>query len=64
MGSEDFAFYTQRIPGMLIRVGTAHGQHGSAPLHSSSFDIDERAIAIACRLLVRSVLVWFNPALA
>jgi amidohydrolase len=63
MGSEDFAFYTARLPGVLIRIGSGSGKVGYWPLHSSHFDVDESAIRVACRLLLRTGLLWFDPTL-
>jgi len=44
MGAEDFAFYLQELPGAMFRLGTCGGPELAHPLHSSCFDIDERAI--------------------
>ena len=44
LGSEDFARYTERVPGILLRLGcTAVGQEAH-PLHSSHFHVDEDAL--------------------
>lgn len=43
LGSEDFAWYLEDIPGALIRLGSAvRGR--SVDLHSATFDIDEAAL--------------------
>src|SRR5690606_34249242 len=46
MGGEDFAYYLSEVPGAMFRLGCCSGQTACAPLHSSLFDIDERALAI------------------
>ncbi len=51
IGAEDFAYYTQKIPGLFMRVGTAHAPSTTYPLHHSCFDVDERVIAPASALL-------------
>ena len=51
MGGEDFAFYLQQIPGMLLRVGTRSGPETSYPLHHTLFDVTERALPAAARLM-------------
>ncbi|NNE69249.1 MAG: amidohydrolase [Rhodothermales bacterium] len=56
MGAEDFAHYLDHAPGMLLRVGTASGPQTSHVLHDSCFDIDERAIGMAARLLTRMMV--------
>ncbi|MDI6400980.1 amidohydrolase, partial [Balneolaceae bacterium ANBcel3] len=45
IGAEDFAYYTQRFPGLFLRMGTAHDERTSYPLHHSLFDVDERVLA-------------------
>ncbi len=57
MGGEDFAFYLQHTPGAMFRLGTAGpGPRARHFLHSSKFDIDERAIGLGARILARSAL--------
>ncbi len=58
MGSEDFACFQQRVQGALVRIGSANGEKGMAPLHSPHFDVDEDVIRVACKLLARAVLIW------
>ncbi len=43
LGSEDFAWYLEDIPGALLRLGSAI-KGRNVDLHSANFDIDERAI--------------------
>lgn len=54
MGAEDFAFFLQRYPGLLIRLGChdpAVGyRHG---LHSPYFNFDERALDVGVQLFGR-----------
>lgn len=61
MGSEDFSYYLEQVPGAMFRLGVAGDQVGSAPLHTSSFDIDERAIAVGCKTLAAAVINYFGP---
>ena len=51
MGAEDFAYYLESVPGVLIRVGTSSSPETSYPLHDSLFDIDERSLAPAVNLV-------------
>ena len=51
MGSEDFGHYLEKIPGMLLRVGTRSSPESAHPLHSDHFDIDEGAMAPAAALM-------------
>jgi amidohydrolase len=45
MGSEDFGFYTQEIPGCFYRIGVMNELKGiTSSVHTPTFDIDESAI--------------------
>ncbi len=61
MGSEDFAFYVEKTPGAMFRLGCTSDQIGGFPLHSPTFDIDEEALRIGARILARSVVYWSDP---
>ncbi len=56
IGAEDFAFYTERMPGLFLRVGTAHAPETSYPLHHSCFDVDERVIAPTSALMAYALI--------
>jgi len=61
MGSEDFAIYLEHLPGTMFRLGAA-GDDGPMPgLHTPTFDIDERCLAIGAKILACSVLQWAKP---
>ena len=58
MGGDSFAWYTERVPGTYLRLGT-HDPQSAAPrldLHSATFDVDERAIAIGATVLAGCAL--------
>ena len=63
MGSEDFAFFTQRCPATIIRLGCANAATGIVhPLHSAYFDIDERVLAIGVEVFAQAVVRYLgNP---
>lgn len=46
MGSEDFSYYLDEVPGCFVRFGARHPDWEPIPLHSPAFDIDERALAV------------------
>jgi amidohydrolase len=58
MGGDSFAWYLQTVPGSYARLGVHDPSSGSArlDLHASTFDIDERAIAIGVRVLSATAL--------
>jgi amidohydrolase len=61
MGSEDFAFYAEKTPGAMFRLGCTSDQTGGFPLHSPTFDIDEEALRVGARILARTVVYWCDP---
>ena len=51
MGSEDFAYFLERYPGALIRLGCHDPEKGfEHGLHSPHFDFDERTLDVGVRL--------------
>lgn len=46
MGSEDFAYYLQEIPGCYVRFGARREGWENIPLHSPAFDFDEAVLPI------------------
>jgi amidohydrolase len=61
MGSEDFAYYLEHVPGMMFRLGAA-GDGSSWPgLHTPLFDVDERCLAAGAKIMARTVVEWSNP---
>jgi amidohydrolase len=58
MGSEDFAYYLERVPGTMFRLGAA-GDNGTWPgLHTPTFDVDERCLAVGAKIMARAVVEW------
>jgi amidohydrolase len=63
LGGEDFAWYLERMPGALARLGVrAPGETRNRDLHQGGFDVDERAIGIGTRVLVATVLQTLHEA--
>ncbi len=46
MGSEDFSYYLQEIPGCYVRLGARLDEDKYIPLHSPAFDIDEGVLKV------------------
>lgn len=55
-GGEDFSWYLERAPGGFARLGTAPPGAAAVDIHTPTFDVDERAIAIGARLIAGSAL--------
>ena len=59
LGAEDFAEFLNEIPGAMFRLGVA-GSNGCAPLHSSKFNPDEKAIAVGIKVITESIVKLNN----
>lgn len=60
-GSEDFAYYLEKIPGVFILLGTANIEKGiTEGNHSSKFDIDEDILITGAKMLTTIVLDFLN----
>ncbi|MFB5266363.1 M20 family metallopeptidase [Paenibacillus enshidis] len=66
-GGEDFAFYSEAVPGVFFRLGVGDGEERTSyPLHHPLFDLDENALqhgtallsAIALRFLAEADESW------
>jgi amidohydrolase len=58
LGGEDFADYLVHVPGCMVSLGAKRPGTEVTPLHTSRFDIDERALLVGARLLARVLLRW------
>jgi len=58
LGGEDYGWILERVPGTMFRLGVRpEGWVGrDLDLHQGTFDVDEDAIAIGVRVLVRAAL--------
>jgi metal-dependent amidase/aminoacylase/carboxypeptidase family protein len=54
LGGEDFAFFSQRLPSLMFRLGVRNEARGIIHgVHSSRFDLDEDALALGAAALAR-----------
>jgi amidohydrolase len=61
MGSEDFAFMMEKVPGCFIFVGSANAERGlDYGHHHPKFDVDERALSQAAALMAQSAIEILN----
>lgn len=52
--AEDFAFYQEKIPGLFFLLGTKNKEKNfTSPLHSSSFNFDERVLLEGVKLFTK-----------
>jgi metal-dependent amidase/aminoacylase/carboxypeptidase family protein len=63
MTAEDFAWYTQKIPGCFYRLGTGNKKKGiCSGVHTPDFDIDEDALAIGAGFMSYFAISLLNGA--
>ena len=61
MTSDDFAFYSHEIPGCYFRLGTRNESRGIiSPVHTSTFDIEEKALETATGTMAWVALQLLN----
>ena len=56
MGAEDFADYP--VPACMMLLGVKSPQKKVTPLHTSTFNLDEKALLVGVRLFTRILLDW------
>lgn len=60
-GGEDFAYFTQKVPGALAFVGIRNDEKGiNAPHHNEKFDMDEDALQVGTNLYVQFALDFLS----
>ncbi len=61
MGAEDFAYYTQVIPGFFYFLGVGNKAKGiTAMWHTPEFDVDEEALVVGVRVMTGMVLDYLE----
>jgi len=63
LGGEDFAWYLERVPGAMLRLGTRTPGGPTFDLHQGNLLVDERAVGIGARLLARAALTTITTRL-
>ncbi len=56
MGTEDFADYT--VPKCMMLIGVKSPRTKTTPLHTSTFNLDEKALVLGVRLFTWILLDW------
>jgi amidohydrolase len=58
MGGEDFAYFVNEVPGMMLRLGTGNKKRGIVhPWHHPRFDVDEEGLWMGAAVLTRAVMM-------
>ncbi len=59
MGSEDFAFYQQKLPGVFIFLGAGNAKK-NLPMHNPGYDVIEESMIIGAALHVQVALNYLD----
>ncbi|NEQ52623.1 MAG: amidohydrolase [Leptolyngbya sp. SIO3F4] len=60
MGSEDFALFTEKVPGTMFRLGVGFEDRRNYPLHHPKFEVNEEAIATGVLTMATSVYEYWQ----
>ena len=55
LGAEDFAEFLKEVPGAMFRLGVSNKKE-CAPLHSSQFNPDEKAISVGIKVIADTIV--------
>jgi amidohydrolase len=58
LGAEDFADYLSAVPGCMMLLGVRSPRAKVTPLHTATFNLDERALLTGVRLFTQIILQW------
>ena len=68
MGSEDFSYMLQEVPGSYVCISNGDGDHralghglGPCTLHNTSYDFNDDLLPLGATYWVRLVEAWLNP---
>ena len=52
-GSDDFAFFLERVPGCYVFMGNGEGSWGDCMLHNPGYDFNDRVLSTGASFWVR-----------
>lgn len=62
IGSDDFAFFQKRIPGIYFFLGAANAEKGIFPiLHKPEFDVDEKCLVVGTKAMASLLFSHLEP---
>ena len=60
-GSEDFAFFLEKVPGCYIFIGNGIGSEGGCMVHNAAYDFNDRVLSTGATYWVKLVERWLAP---
>jgi len=63
-GSEDFAFFLEKVPGCYIFIGNGEGEQGGCMVHNPGYDFNDAVLPTGASYWVRVAETYLQPARA
>jgi hippurate hydrolase len=60
-GSEDFAFFLEKVPGCYVFIGNGEGEEGGCMVHNPGYDFNDRVLSTGASYWVRLAETWLAP---
>jgi hippurate hydrolase len=61
-GSEDFAFFLEKVPGNYVFIGNGEGDQGGCMVHNPGYDFNDRVLPTGASYWVRLAEAYLAPA--
>ncbi len=61
-GSEDFAFFLEKVPGCYIFIGNGEGEQGGCMVHNPGYDFNDRVLSTGASYWVRLAETYLSRA--
>jgi hippurate hydrolase len=61
-GSEDFAFFLEKVPGCYVFIGNGEGNEGGCMVHNPGYDFNDRVLPVGASYWVRLAETCLNKA--
>jgi len=61
-GSEDFAFFLEKVPGCYVFIGNGEGNEGGCMVHNPGYDFNDRVLPTGASYWVKLAETWLKAA--
>ena len=61
-GSEDFAFFLEKVPGCYVFIGNGEGADGGCMVHNPGYDFNDRCLSTGASYWVRLAEAYLKRA--
>jgi hippurate hydrolase len=59
-GSEDFAFFLEKVPGCYVFIGNGEGSEGGCMVHNAGYDFNDRVLSTGATYWVKLAETWLR----